>query len=108
MAKLQASLAVADYFLATSAGVRRYGRATLAKHGVEHFREIGKRGFQSFTDRYFAGDRQQAGDWLRTRAHEKRIDSFVEPELARRLEAGEKTVCEEMPCFSGPDDGVPF
>jgi len=83
------------------------GRETLRRHGVEHFREIGRKGFQSFTDRYFQGDRQQAGDWLRTRAHEKRLDSFVERELARRLENGEKTVCEEMPCFSEPDE-VPF
>ncbi len=83
------------------------GRATLEKHGVEHFRELGRKGFQSFTDRYFSGDRQQAGDWLRTRAHEKRLDSFVEKELARRLENGEKVVCEEIPCFSEPDE-VPF
>ncbi len=57
---------------------------------------------------YFQGDRQQAGEWLRTRAHEKRVDSFVDRELARRLEHGEKTVCEEIPCLSGPDDGIPF
>lgn len=83
------------------------GRETLKRHGVEHFREIGKRGFQSFTDRYFSGDRQQAGDWLRTRAHEKRLDSFVERELARRLENGEKIVCEEIPVMSEADE-VPF
>ncbi len=70
--------------------------------------EIGARGFQSFTDRYFAGDRQQAGDWLRTRAHERRIESHVERELTRRLEAGEKVACVEMPAFSDHDDGVPF
>lgn len=83
------------------------GKETLRRHGVEHFREIGKRGFQSFTDRYFQGDRQQAGDWLRTRAHEKRIDGFVERELARRLENGEKVACEELPALSEPDI-VPF
>lgn len=84
------------------------GRATLAKHGVEHFRELGRKGFQSFTDRYFQGDREQATDWLRTRAHERRIDGFVDRELARRLENGEKVVCEEMVCFSDADDGIPF
>lgn len=83
------------------------GRETLRRHGVEHFREIGNRGFDSFAQRYFQGDPQQATDWLRTRAYEKRLDSFVERELARRLENGEKTVCEEMPCFSEPDE-VPF
>jgi hypothetical protein len=83
------------------------GRESLRRHGVEHFREIGRKGFRSFTDRYFQADRQQAGDWLRTRAHEKRLWSFVERELARRLENGEKVVCEEMTCFSEADE-VPF
>lgn len=83
------------------------GRATLAKHGVDHFRELGRRGFEAFTQKYFQGDRQQAGDWLRTRAHEKRIDSFVGRELARRLDNGEKIVCEELPVLSEADE-VPF
>lgn len=84
------------------------GKATLAKYGVEHFRELGRKGFESFTARYFQGDRQQATDWLRTRAHERRLDSFVERELERRLENGEKIACEEMPCLSDADDGIPF
>ena len=50
---------------------------------------------------------RQAGDWLRTRAHEKRLDSFGEPELGRRIENGEKIAREEMPFFSAPDE-VPF
>jgi hypothetical protein len=79
-------------------------RETLWLHGVEHFREIGRKGFQSFTDRYFQGDRQRAGDWLRTRAREKRLDTFVERELARRLENGEQTACEEMPVLSEADE----
>lgn len=69
--------------------------------------EIGAKGFQSFIDRYFSGDRQQASEWLRTRAHEKRIDSFVERELERRLESGEKTAYEEMPVLSEAGE-VPF
>jgi hypothetical protein len=83
------------------------GRETLRRYGKEHFREIGRRGFESFTQRYFQGDRQHAGEWLRTRAHEKRIDSFVERELDRRLEDGEKTVCEEMPILSEAGE-LPF
>jgi len=70
--------------------------------------EIGAKGFESFTQRYFQGDRQQAGDWLRTRAHEKRIEGFVDRELARRLENGEKIACEELPVLSDADDGIPF
>lgn len=69
--------------------------------------EIGRRGFQSFTDRYFQGDRQQAGDWLRARAHEAKLESFVDKELARRLEQGEPVACVEMPCFTEPGE-VPF
>jgi len=70
--------------------------------------EIGARGFQSFTDRYFAGDRDQAASWLRERAHERKLDSFVEREIERRIQNGEKAVCVELPCLSDPDDGIPF
>lgn len=85
------------------------GKATVERHGREHMAEIGRRGFQSFTDRYFQGDRQQAGDWLRTRAHEKKIDSFVTRELNRRIENGAEVVCMEVPILSDPDDDwIPF
>jgi len=39
--------------------------------------------------------------------HERQSDSFVDRELARRLENGEQTVCEEIPCLSDPDDDPP-
>ena len=84
------------------------GRATVEKHGVDHMREIGRKGFESFTARYFQGDRQQAGDWLRTRAAEKKIDSFVDRELIRRIENGAEIACMEIPCLSDPDDAPPF
>jgi len=45
--------------------------------------------------------------WLRTRTHERKIDTFVEPELARRLENGEQPGCEEIPVL-GEADEVPF
>jgi hypothetical protein len=51
--------------------------------------------------------KSRARDWLRTRAHEKRLHAFAERELARRLENGEQTVCEEMPVLREAD-GVPF
>lgn len=84
------------------------GRETLRRHGVEHFRELGRRGFESFTARYFQGDRQQATDWLRTRAHERRIEGFVDRELARRLEDGQEIASLELPVLDDPDDGIPF
>lgn len=69
--------------------------------------EIGRKGFDSFIRRYFSGDRQQAGDWLRARAHEAKLESFVDKELARRLDQGERTACLELPILSEPD-GIPF
>jgi hypothetical protein len=83
------------------------GRETLKRYGVEHFRTIGKRGFDSFTQRYFAGDRQQATDWLRLRAHEHRIDGFADRELQRRLDEGQQITSIELPAFTDHDD-VPF
>ena len=83
------------------------GRATVAKHGREHMAEIGRRGFESFTAKYFAGDREAATSWLRTRAYERQAETFAERELARRIEAGEKTACVELPVVSTEDD-IPF
>lgn len=65
---------------------------------------IGARGFQSFTDRYFQGDREQAASWLRLRAHEKRINGFVDAELQRRLDNGAKIASMELPVVMDPDD----
>ncbi len=85
------------------------GRATFERHGRDHMKAIGARGFQAFTDRYFAGDRQQATEWLRLRAHEKRLDGFVDKELARRLDQGQEIASMELPILSDPDeDGIPF
>jgi hypothetical protein len=84
------------------------GRATLEKHGVEHFRELGRRGFQSFTDRYFSGDREAAMEWLRTRAYVKQADTFAERELQRRIQNGEKMASVELPVYSYGDDEPPF
>jgi general stress protein YciG len=37
---------------------RQGGRRTLALHGVEHFRAIGRKGFAATCNRHFAGDRR--------------------------------------------------
>jgi hypothetical protein len=65
---------------------------------------LGKRGFQSFTDRYFSGDREAAMRWLRVRAYERQADTFAERELARRIENGEKTASVELPVYSTEND----
>jgi hypothetical protein len=38
---------------------RKGGRTTLARHGVEHFRAIGRKGFEATTNRHYAGDRRR-------------------------------------------------
>jgi hypothetical protein len=86
----------------------RSGRTTFERYSSKQMAEIGANDFQPFTERYFHGDRQQDGERLGTQAHEKRIESFVDRRLARRLDNGEKTVCEEIPCLSGSDDRIPF
>ena len=70
--------------------------------------EIGRRGFASFTDRYFQGDREAATSWLHTRAAEKVAASHADRILAERLEAGELSASIELPVYSTDDDGVPF
>jgi hypothetical protein len=46
---------------------RKGGNATLAAHGREHFRTIGKKGFQVTTDRHFDGDRRKHLNFLISR-----------------------------------------
>lgn len=84
------------------------GIATFRKLGRGHMAAIGRKGFESFTARYFAGDREAAGTWLRTRAYERQAETFAERELQRRLEAGDKVACVELPVVTTDDEGVPF
>lgn len=84
------------------------GLAVLAKYGPEHFREMGRKGFESFTSKYFAGDREAATSWLRHRAYERQAETFAERELSRRIAAGEKTAIVEMPVYSYGDDELPL
>ena len=84
------------------------GRETLRRYGVEHFRELGRKGFESFTARYFQGDREAAGAWLRQRAYEHKAETFAERELARRMESGQEIASVELPVYSVDDEGIPF
>ncbi len=69
--------------------------------------QIGAKGFASLVAGKFQGDRKGAMDWLRLRAHEARLESFVDRELDRRLDQGERTACVEMPVLSDPDE-IPY
>ena len=80
----------------------------MARHGSKHMAAIGRKGFATFTEKYFDGDRAAALTWLRARANEKQAATFADRELARRAEAGEKAACVELPVYDAGDDGVPF
>ena len=80
----------------------------LAKYEPEHFRELGKRGFASFTTKYFGGNREAATAWLRVRAYERQAETFAERELARRIANGEKVASVELPVYSTDDGGIPL
>jgi hypothetical protein len=90
--------------LSKSESGRLGGLSTVKKHGQDWMREIGKRGFQSFTNRYFAGDKLQAGEWLRLRAAEKQIGTLAVKELDRRIAEGAEAACVELPVLLEPGD----
>lgn len=79
------------------------GQATFKKYGVKHMAEIGKRGFKSFTNKYFGGDKQQAMGYLHLQATERQIDGLIEKQMA---ETGE--TCVELPVIMTPEDDVFF
>lgn len=58
--------------------------------------------------KYFAGDREAAVTWLRTRAYERQAETFAERELQRRIVAGEMVACVELPVITTDDEGIPF
>ena len=84
------------------------GLATFRKHGPSQMAAIGRKGFETFTARYFDGDREAAGAWLWSRAYERKAETFAERELRRRLDAGERIACVELPVVSTDDEGIPF
>jgi hypothetical protein len=84
------------------------GRETLRRYGVEHFRQLGRKGFESFTNRYFQGDRAAAGEWLRMRAYEQKAETFAQRELDRRMASGQEVASVELPVYSTDDEGIPF
>lgn len=49
-------------FTSTTAAAygKRGGTTTYQRHGRDHMRAIGKRGFQAYVDRHFKGDRRAA------------------------------------------------
>lgn len=85
----------------------RGGRETVKRHGIQHMREIGKRGFEATVARHWAGDRQGFRDYLGLRRHEAQLENFVDRELQRRLDQGAEVASVELPVLSEPDE-FPF
>jgi hypothetical protein len=69
--------------------------------------ETGDKGFASLVAGKFQGDRQGAIDCLHARAHEAKIESFGDRDIARRLDQGERVAGMELPVLSDPDE-VPW
>ncbi len=59
-------------------------------------------------NRHFTGDPEEAMSWLRVRAYETQAETFAEREMQRRIDKGEKVVCEEIPVYSTEDEGPQF
>lgn len=83
------------------------GRQTYKTHGKSHMQAIGRKGFTSFCDRYFAGDREAATSWLHRRAAEKVAATHADRILAERQAAGDRTASIELPVYE-TDAEVPF
>jgi hypothetical protein len=78
---------------------RKGGTNTLRRYGKEHFRQIGKRGFLSFVNRYLSGNGSEAMAYLRKK--------WAELQLVR-LADQEGQTCIETPVLLEPDDDVFF
>src|SRR4051812_15947791 len=79
------------------------GRETLKRYGVQHFKELGKRGIRATADRYFGGSIADCMEWLRRRGYEFRIAQGVDQQLQARLDAGEGIASVELPVICEPD-----
>lgn len=71
------------------------GQTTARRHGVEHYRAAGRKGFLATVARHWQGDRQGYLRWLRARGWLA--------EVQRLFEAGGAT-CIEIPPIPGLDD----
>jgi general stress protein YciG len=84
------------------------GRTTFERYGKEHFREIGKRGFQATVNRHYGGDAQEYLRVQRKRAVEHGLAGFVDRLMQERLDQGVRITSVELPVILEPDDDVPW
>jgi hypothetical protein len=87
---------------------RKGGKETLKRHGLEHFRELGRRGIRSLAARYFNGSIAEAMEWLRRRALTLRLDHGVQEKLDKQIANGARITSEELPVLLEPDEDPAF
>lgn len=84
------------------------GKETLRRYGTQHFRELGRKGFETTVARHWNGDCQGFREYLANRRWERQTASFADSEIQRRLEAGEKIASVELPVMADPDEEPSF
>ena len=87
---------------------RQGGRATLAKHGREHFRAIGKAGYRATLARYWQGDALAYRRWLIARGWNACMDQLADRELDRQLAEGAEVACVEIDIMTDEDGDLPY
>jgi hypothetical protein len=87
---------------------RKGGKETLKRYGVQHFRELGRRGIRALADRYFHGSIADAMAWLRKRASELGIARGVQEKLDKQIANGAQTASEEIPVILTPDEDLSY
>lgn len=83
------------------------GRATLKRHGREHFRELGRKGIRATAEKYFDGSISETMEWLRRRGTELQIAALLDAKLDATLQH-HQTACVEMPVICDPDNDASF
>ncbi len=86
---------------------RKGGQRTLALYGRGHMRAIGKRGYQTTLARRWLGDARAYRRRLIARGWNALTDELAGREIDRRINAGERIVCVELP-YLGEDRESPW
>jgi hypothetical protein len=88
----------------TREGSSRGGKSTVERHGVEHMKAIGSKGFAATVARHWQGDKQGYLQHLRAQAWEKGVGGFVDRLLKEQLDSGKEVACVELPVINDPED----
>ncbi len=79
------------------------GKATLKRHGKQHFAEIGRRGFEALVNKWFGGSKDEAINWLHSHSTESQIDRLLSAKHDAQIADGATITCTEMPVFLDAD-----